>query len=108
MPGTLFAGRFQASGRSGNGQHATMKIPCQMLPDTIVFFGFGVEDVEKRWLYRRRRPEDVVLLVFFSRNRESEERINYISFNRVHVFYEKPKQNDVFWTSSTINKHMAP
>ena len=42
-----------------------MKVPCQMLPDTIVFFGLGVEDVKKLRVYRRRRPEDVVLLGFF-------------------------------------------
>ena len=42
-----------------------MKMPCQMLPDTIVFFGPGVEDVKELRIYRRRRPEDVVLFGFF-------------------------------------------
>ena len=42
-----------------------MEMQCQMLPDTIVFFGLGVEDAGKRWVYRRSRPEDVVLLGFF-------------------------------------------
>ena len=82
-----------------------MKVPCQMLPDTIVFFGLGVEDVKKLRVYRGRRPEDVVLLGFFVEAVSlKKENMKFLFFHcnsrllretqakrrLLDVFYEKP------------------